>query len=153
MSLELLNVNTFINPEKDQFHLFPLFFKSATSCRCLLLARWTEGLSLMFTDGTGTSAVCRSVWIPLVFLYLGHHGCFSCFSPILKQHALSLSVPTRWQVVSLLLVLESLERLKIYPQVWVLAVRDVVFVCLDGSAGSEGGSVRDRKICQKLVRQ
>lgn len=68
MSLELLNVNRFINLEKDQFHLS--FLLSLTSCRCLLPARWTEGLSLMFTDGTGTLAVCRSLWIPLVFLYL-----------------------------------------------------------------------------------
>lgn len=54
-------------------------------------------------------------------------------------------MPTRWQIVLLLLVLESFEHFKIYQQVWVLAVRDVVFICLNGSAGSDGSSVHDIK--------
>lgn len=62
-------------------------------------------------------------------------------------------MPTHWQIVLLLLVLESFEHLKIYQQVRALAVRDVVFVCLNGSAGSEESSVHDQKICQKLVWQ
>lgn len=31
-------------------------------CRCLLPARWTEGLSAMFTAGTGAWAACRSAF-------------------------------------------------------------------------------------------
>lgn len=43
--------------------------------RCLFPARWTEGLSQMFTDGMGTSAVCRFVWILLLFLSLWLNMC------------------------------------------------------------------------------
>lgn len=45
---------------------------SLLSCRRLRPAQWTDDLSLMFTDGTGTSAVYRSVWMLLVVI--GSHG-------------------------------------------------------------------------------